>query len=136
MMSTEVMLPACRAITPVNWCRIPGPGSASTRMPIFSLILKFYRLKFYKPDSFHSIHSILEPMRLWTALLPLFVALPLLAQETILLPVNTKIDPSAPAEKIEERGKGGVVDRSIANVSQPTVTVYLPAKEKANGTGI
>ena len=75
-------------------------------------------------------------MRLWTALLPLFVALPLLAQETILLPVNTKIDPSAPAEKIEERGKGGVVDRSIANVSQPTVTVYLPAKEKANGTGI
>jgi acetyl esterase/lipase len=29
-----------------------------------------------------------------------------------------------------------VVDRSIADVSQPTVTVYLPAKERANGTGI
>lgn len=66
----------------------------------------------------------------------LLLALPLLAQETILLPVNAKVDPSGPAEKIEERGKDGVVDRSISNVAQPTVTVYLPAKEKANGTGI
>jgi acetyl esterase/lipase len=65
-----------------------------------------------------------------------FVALPLLAQETILLRPNDKVDTSLPAEKIEERGKGGVVDRSITNVSQPTLTVYLPGKETANGTGI
>jgi len=65
-----------------------------------------------------------------------FLALPLLAQETILLRPNDKVDTSAAAETVEERGKGGVVDRSISNVSQPSVTVYLPAKEKATGTGI
>jgi acetyl esterase/lipase len=68
--------------------------------------------------------------------LSVFVALPLLAQETILLRPNDKVDSSAPAEQIEERGKSGVVDRSITNVSQPTLTLYLPAKDKANGTGI
>jgi len=72
-------------------------------------------------------------MRLWTLL---FLALPLPAQETIQLPTAGKVDPAASPEKIEERGKNGVIDRSIANVSQPTVTVYLPAKDKANGTGI
>jgi acetyl esterase/lipase len=72
-------------------------------------------------------------MRLWHSV---FIALPLLAQETILLRPNDKVDPSIPAEQIEERGKSGVIDRSISNVSQPTVTVYLPAKEKANGTAI
>jgi acetyl esterase/lipase len=72
-------------------------------------------------------------MKLW---FPLFVAFPLLAQETILLPHNDKGGPAAPAEQIQERGKDGVIDRSISNVRQPTVTVYLPAKEKANGTGI
>jgi hypothetical protein len=63
-------------------------------------------------------------------LLPLFLAFPLLAQETILLPLHDKGDPAAPAEQIQERGKDGVIDRSISNVRQPTVTVYLPAKEK------
>ena len=53
-----------------------------------------------------------------------------------MLPTAGKPDPSAPAEQIEERGKGGVIDRSITNVSQPTVTVYLPAKDKATGTAI
>ncbi len=72
-------------------------------------------------------------MKLWPAL---FIALPLLAQETILLPLTKPVDPAAPAEKIEERGKGGVIDRAISNVGQPTITVYLPAKDKANGTGI
>ena len=72
-------------------------------------------------------------MKLWTAL---FIALPLLAQETISLPLKNPVDPSAPAEKIEERGKGGVIDRAITNVVQPTITVYLPAKPQANGTGI
>src|SRR5579862_5726786 len=73
-----------------------------------------------------------ERMKLWPALC---LTLPLLAQETILLS-TVKPNPSAPAEQIEERGKNGVIDRSIANVSQPTVTVYLPPKEKATGTGI
>jgi acetyl esterase/lipase len=72
-------------------------------------------------------------MKLYISLL---VALPLLAQETILLRPSEKVDRSVPAEQIEERGKGGVVDRSITNVSQPTLTVYLPAQEKATGTGI
>jgi len=72
-------------------------------------------------------------MRLLCALL---IAVPLLAQETIVLSTAGKPDPSAPAERIEERGKGGVVDRAITNVSQPTVTVYLPPKEKATGTAI
>lgn len=53
-----------------------------------------------------------------------------------MLPTAGKPDPSAPAEQIEERGKGGVIDRSITNVSQPTVTVYLPPKEQATGTAI
>jgi acetyl esterase/lipase len=65
-----------------------------------------------------------------------FLALPLLAQETIPLRTAPSPGPSAPAEQIQERGKGGVIDRSITSVSQPTVTVYLPAKEKATGTGI
>jgi acetyl esterase/lipase len=76
---------------------------------------------------------MLERMRLWTAL---FITLPLLAQETIALGTSAKPDPSVPAEQIVERGKGGVIDRSIANVSEPTITVYLPSKEKATGTGI
>jgi acetyl esterase/lipase len=76
---------------------------------------------------------MLGRMRLWIAVL---FALPLLAQETILLHTAGKPDPAAPPERTEERGKGGVIDRSITNVSQPAVTVYLPAREKATGTGI
>jgi acetyl esterase/lipase len=72
-------------------------------------------------------------MKLWPLL---FIPLPLLAQEIISLPLKNPADPSASVEKIEERGKGGVIDRSIANVVQPTITVYLPAKDKANGTGV
>jgi len=49
---------------------------------------------------------------------------------------TTRAIPAAPAEQIQERGKDGVIDRSISNVRQPTITVYLPAREKANGTGI
>jgi acetyl esterase/lipase len=65
----------------------------------------------------------------------MFFAFPLLAQETILLRPDAKSDPNAPAEKVEDRGKNGVIDRSITNVVQPAVTVYLP-KAGANGTGI
>lgn len=68
--------------------------------------------------------------------LAILLTLPLLAQETILLHPGAKIDPAAPPEQTEERGKDGVTDRSITNVRQPTVTVYLPAQANANGTGI
>jgi acetyl esterase/lipase len=66
----------------------------------------------------------------------MLLVLPALAQQTIQLRPDARIDPNAPAEQIEERGKNGVVDRSITNVSQPTVTVYLPDKATATGTGI
>ena len=75
----------------------------------------------------------MKRMRLWPLL---FIALPLLAQETIVLRTAGEPGASGAAEQIEERGKGRVVDRSITNVSQPTVTVYLPAREKATGTAI
>ncbi|HLH38411.1 MAG TPA: alpha/beta hydrolase [Bryobacteraceae bacterium] len=61
-------------------------------------------------------------------------ALPMFAQEAILLHPEMKPDPNAPPEKIEERGKNGAIDRSITNVAQPTVTVYLP--KNGNGTAI
>jgi hypothetical protein len=71
-------------------------------------------------------------MKLWPVL---FMTLPLLAQETISLPFKNWIDPSPPAEKIEERGKNGVIDRAISNVVQPTITVYLPAKNQLTEPG-
>ena len=49
---------------------------------------------------------------------------------------ETKPDPAAPAEQVQERGRDGVIDRSITNVNQPSVTVYLPASAKAVGTAI
>jgi acetyl esterase/lipase len=64
------------------------------------------------------------------------LALQLCAQETMLLRPEIKPDPAAPAEQVQERGKNGVTDRSITNVSQPSVTVYLPTGAKANGTAI
>ena len=60
----------------------------------------------------------------------------LFAQDVILLRTNVALDPSAPPEKIEQRGKNGLDDRAISNVSQASVTVYLPRKELAAGTGI
>ena len=65
----------------------------------------------------------------------LLAALPLLAQETILLRPSEKSDPSAPKEQVQDRGKDGVVDRSITHVSEPSVTVYLPTS-RVTGTGI
>ena len=54
-------------------------------------------------------------------------------------PEVIKLWPGAPANGSEEvwveRGKG-IVDRAVSNVSQPTLTVYLPAKEKANGAAV
>lgn len=57
-------------------------------------------------------------------------AVPLLAQQTIVL------RPGSGVEKVEQRGTGGVNDRAVSNVSEPTLTVYLPPKEKATGTAI
>ena len=65
-----------------------------------------------------------------------FLALPLLAQQTIPLLTNEKLDPGAPREQIEQRGKNGVSDRSITNVQRPDVTVYLPPKATATRTAI
>lgn len=67
--------------------------------------------------------------------LVILASIPLLAQETILLRPGTRSDTSAPQEQIEERGKGGVVDRSITHVSEPSVTVYLPTG-RISGTAI
>jgi hypothetical protein len=51
--------------------------------------------------------------------LTVFAILPLLAQETILLWPGAKVDPSAAKEQVEERGKDGVVNRSITHVMEP-----------------
>jgi acetyl esterase/lipase len=76
-------------------------------------------------------------MHIHLKLLPaILLALQLCAQETILLHPEIKPDPAAPAEQVQERGKDGVADRSITNVNQPSVTVYLPASAKAVGTAI
>ena len=76
-------------------------------------------------------------MRIPLKLLPgIFFALQLCAQERILLHPEIKPDATAPAEQVQERGKNGVTDRSITNVNQPDVTVYLPAGAKATGTSI
>ena len=56
--------------------------------------------------------------------------------------VNLWSDPAktAPASEIKEtwtdRGKNGVVDRSVTFVTVPDLTVYLPLKEKNTGVGI
>src|SRR5262249_3712211 len=43
-----------------------------------------------------------------------------------------KTDP----EVVTERGKDGVHDRHISRVHNPTLTVYLPPREKANGAAV
>lgn len=39
-------------------------------------------------------------------------------------------------EVITERGKDGVHNRTVSRVHNPTLTVYLPARDKANGTAV
>ena len=71
----------------------------------------------------------------------LLFALPLalLAQPST---VNLWSDPAKTASSSDiketwtERGKNGVVDRGVAFVSTPDMTVYLPLKEKNTGVGI
>lgn len=64
----------------------------------------------------------------------LFLGLPLLGQQTI--PLRSGTPASVTPEKVEQRGTGQISDRAISNVSEPTLTVYLPAKEKATGKAI
>lgn len=59
-----------------------------------------------------------------------------MAEETILLRPDLKTDPSTPAEVTEPDPKGGPEARAISRVSQATLTVHLPAKDKATGTAI
>ena len=70
------------------------------------------------------------------ATLFLLLALAASAQETIPLRVAASPDPSAPPETIVERGKNGVTNRSIENVQDPTLTVYLPAQDRATGMAV
>jgi acetyl esterase/lipase len=55
------------------------------------------------------------------------------AQETIVLR-------SAPAgaapEVVEDRGAAGVRDRAVSNVSEPSLTVYLPPRDRATGAAV
>src|SRR5690242_13931972 len=43
-----------------------------------------------------------------------------------------KTDP----EVVQENGKDGVHDRRISRVHNPTLTVYLPPRDKTNGTAM
>ena len=56
------------------------------------------------------------------------------------IPVWTGVAPGSEgpheAEKWEERGKNGVVNRAVRQVHQPTLTVYLPEKSAATGVAI
>lgn len=58
------------------------------------------------------------------------LAAPLFAQQVIVLRPAVA---GAPPEKIQERGTAQVTDRSIAQVSEPTLTVYLPDPAVATG---
>lgn len=44
--------------------------------------------------------------------------------------------PPAGGEKIEERGKDGVKDRAVMNVTDPMITVYLPSPQVRNGAAV
>jgi acetyl esterase/lipase/type 1 glutamine amidotransferase len=69
-------------------------------------------------------------------MLALLTILPLFAQETVLLRPEVKVSASRAPEHVEDRGSNGVLDRAISEVSQPSLTVYLPPKEKATGTAV
>ncbi|MBL8219704.1 MAG: alpha/beta hydrolase [Bryobacterales bacterium] len=58
---------------------------------------------------------------------------PLLAQQTLSLRPGVA---GPTPEKIEQRGTAEANDRAVSNVSEPTLTVYLPPKEKATGVAI
>lgn len=57
-----------------------------------------------------------------------------LAQDEV--PLRKSLAAATTPERTEERGKDGVTDRAIMDVSNPSITVYLPPKDKATGVGI
>jgi acetyl esterase/lipase len=63
--------------------------------------------------------------------LALMIAIPIWSQETIVLRPAV-----AGSEKVEQRGTGGMNDRAISDVVEPTLTVYLPPTDKATGVAI
>jgi acetyl esterase/lipase len=65
-------------------------------------------------------------------MLPVMLVSLLSAQETIPLGKAT----AGPPETVVDRGKDGAHDRSISDVRQPELTVYLPPREKRTGKGI
>ena len=69
-------------------------------------------------------------------LLPLLLALPALAQQSILLRPHVTVEPGTPPERVEQRGTGGVNDRAVMDVVQPSLTIYLPPKDKGTGVGV
>ena len=62
------------------------------------------------------------------------------AAAPIELPIWSGVAPGSEgtheAERWEERGKNGVVDRAVRQVHQPTITVYLPEKNLATGVAV
>jgi acetyl esterase/lipase len=66
-------------------------------------------------------------------LMNLAAASPSPAVETVpLRPTPAK----APPEQVVERGKDGVMDRAVSQVSEPSVTVYLPKPGTATGRAV
>lgn len=60
----------------------------------------------------------------------ILIVAPLFAQQVIVLRPAAA---GAPPEKIEERGSAQAPDRSISDVSEPTLTAYLPDASVATG---
>jgi acetyl esterase/lipase len=57
-----------------------------------------------------------------------------LAQDEV--PLRKSQSATTTPERVEQRGKDGVNDRAVMDVSNPSITVYLPPKDKATGVGI
>lgn len=74
--------------------------------------------------------------RILSALIGLITMHQLQAQDTIPLYPNGSIPNSKPVENTEksETAPGGIL--VISNVTRPTLTVYLPPADKANGTAV
>src|ERR1019366_7511606 len=60
------------------------------------------------------------------------------AQEPIIVPLWPSGAPGFETRKDEPENvkKKGKLEQSVTNVNNPSLTVYLPAKEKASGAGI
>jgi len=62
------------------------------------------------------------------------------AAEPMEIPVWTGVAPGSEGftgkETVQQRGKNGIVDRALRQISEPTLTVYLPEKGQANGISL